>query len=558
MLMSCSAALCQTGQEASSRQLSARVDALFAEWDKPDSPGCALAVIKDGRVIYERGYGTVNLEYGIPISPTSVFYAGSVSKQFAAMSIALLARQEKLNLDDDIRKYLPELPDYGHRISIRQLIHHTSGLRDGWELIDLAGRRSDDPFDMDDIVDLTKRQRELNFTPGERQLYSNTGYWMLALIVKRASGMTLARYAEENIFKPLDMSHSRFNDDHTTIVKNRAVGYAPQKQGGFRLDIVNNDLTGAGGLWTTVEDLSHWDQNFYSAKVGDPDLIRKLLTPGTLNNGEKLDYAFGLVVGHYKGLRTVDHGGALAGYRADLIRFPDQRFSVACMCNFATANPGKLTKQVADIYLADRLGTGEAAAAEKRPASERPGDAGAARLSVEQLTGKAGLYWNPMAEQAVRLYVADGKLVFAGTPGLALVPVAENHFRMAGEFLDFFFETAKLGGPLSLREVGPSGKPEVYEAVAPRSLSTADIAEYAGTYYSTELDARYTVVVRDGKLFLQRKRSKVLTLYAMFADAFMNEDLGNLRFTRDSQGRVTGFTLNAGRVKHIRFVRETL
>src|SRR5262249_25139983 len=313
------AALSQVGAASAFDKTAARVDALFAQWNKPDSPGCALAVIKEGRIIYERGYGMANLEYDTPITPSSVFYAGSVSKQFAAMSIALLARQGKLRLDDNIHKYLPELPDYNPPITIRHPIHHTSGLRDGLELIGLAGRRTDDPYDLDDILELTKRQEELNFTPGERHLYSNTGYWMLALIVRRASGQTLAQYAQENIFKPLGMSHSRFNDDHTSILRNRAVGYAPQKEGGFRLDIVSNDLVGAGGLWTTVEDLSLWDQNFYSATVGGPEVIRELLTPGVLNNGEQLDYAFGLVVGHYKGLRIVDHGGALAGSRADLV-----------------------------------------------------------------------------------------------------------------------------------------------------------------------------------------------------------------------------------------------
>jgi CubicO group peptidase (beta-lactamase class C family) len=262
IFVSGSAALSQVARNSSSDQTAARVGAIFARWNKPDSPGCALAVIKDGRIVYKRGYGMANLEYDIPISPSSVFYAGSVSKQFAAMNIALLAQQGKLNLDDNIRKYLPELPDYNPPITIRHLIHHTSGLRDGWELIGLAGRRLDDPYSMDDILELTKRQRELNFTPGERHLYSNTGYWMLGLIVERASGKTLARYAEENIFKPLGMSHTRFNDDHTTILKNRAVGYAPRKEGGFRLDIVNNDLVGAGGVWTTVEDLTLWDPEF--------------------------------------------------------------------------------------------------------------------------------------------------------------------------------------------------------------------------------------------------------------------------------------------------------
>jgi CubicO group peptidase (beta-lactamase class C family) len=550
------AALAQVAPNAASDQTAARVDAVFARWNKPNSPGCALAVIKDRRIIYKHGYGMANLEYDIPISPSSVFYAGSVSKQFAAMSIALLAQQGKLNLDDNIRKYLPELPDYNPPITIRHLIHHTSGLRDGWELIGLAGRRLDDPYSVDDILELTKRQRELNFTPGERHLYSNTGYWMLGLIVERASGQTLARYADENIFKQLGMSHTRFNDDHTTILKNRAVGYAPRKEGGFRLDIVNNDLVGAGGLWTTVEDLALWDQNFYSGKVGGPALINELLTPGTLNNGERLDYAYGLFVGRYKGLNVVDHAGALAGYRADLIRFPEQRFSVALMCNFANANPGNFVRQVADIYLADQLELDQAEASAKKEPGGMDGVAGTVTLSAEQLAGKAGIYWHSASEEAMRLYVDAGKLLLAGGPGITLTPVAEDHFKMAAEQVDFFFDRSNSGGPPSLREVAADGKPVVYEAVSPKALSPVEMSEFAGMYYSQELDARYVVLVQDGKLMLRRKRSRDIVLYGMLADGFMNEDLGTLTFKRDSQNRVAGFSLNAGRVKHISFSRE--
>jgi CubicO group peptidase (beta-lactamase class C family) len=550
------AAPAQVAPNAASDQTAAKVDAVFARWNKPNSPGCALAVIKDRRIIYKHGYGMANLEYDIPISPSSVFYAGSVSKQFAAMSIALLAQQGKLNLDDNIRKYLPELPDYNPPITIRHLIHHTSGLRDGWELIGLAGRRLDDPYSVDDILELTKRQRELNFTPGERHLYSNTGYWMLGLIVERASGQTLARYADENIFKQLGMSHTRFNDDHTTILKNRAVGYAPRKEGGFRLDIVNNDLVGAGGLWTTVEDLALWDQNFYSGKVGGPALINELLTPGTLNNGERLDYAYGLFVGRYKGLNVVDHAGALAGYRADLIRFPEQRFSVALMCNFANANPGNFVRQVADIYLADQLELDQAEASAKKEPGGMDGVAGTVTLSAEQLAGKAGIYWHSASEEAMRLYVDAGKLLLAGGPGITLTPVAEDHFKMAAEQVDFFFDRSNSGGPPSIREVAADGKPVVYEAVSPKALSPVEMSEFAGMYYSQELDARYVVLVQDGKLMLRRKRSRDIVLYGMLADGFMNEDLGTLTFKRDSQNRVAGFSLNAGRVKHISFSRE--
>jgi hypothetical protein len=282
-----------------------------------------------------------------------------------------------------------------------------------------------------------------------------------------------------------------------------------------------------------------------------------LLTPGNLNNGERLNYAFGLFVGRYKGLPIVDHGGALAGYRADLIRFPDQRFSVACMCNFASANPGNFVRQVADIYLGDQLKLDESEEGAKKHAGEKDGIAGTVTLSPEQLAVRAGVYWNSASEEAMRLYVDGGKLMLAADQGITLTPVTEDHFKVAGEQVDFFFDRPNSGGPPKLREVAADGKPAVYEAVSPKALSPAEMNEFAGTYYSQELDARYVLLVQEGKLILRRKRSRDIVLYSMLAYMLMNEDLGTLTFKRDSQNRVAGFSLNAGRVKHISFARES-
>ena len=245
----------------------ARVDKIFAQFDKKDSPGCALAVVRDGRVVYKRGYGMADLEHDVPMTPQSVLYIGSTSKQFAAASVALLAQQGKLSLDDNVRKYVPELPDYQPPVTLRHLVHHTSGVRDGWALLSLAGRSADEVINLDDIVALAARQKSLNFKPGEEHLYSNTGYWLLAVVVARASGKSLREFADAEIFKPLGMARTVFNDDHTRLIKGRAYGYAPVRAGGFRLANVNNDLVGAGGLWTSVEDIVLWDENFYTAKV---------------------------------------------------------------------------------------------------------------------------------------------------------------------------------------------------------------------------------------------------------------------------------------------------
>lgn len=336
------------GQSATAE---ARVDQVFAQWDKPDSPGCALTVIQDGEIIYKRGYGMANLEHRVPISSKTVFYIGSTSKQFTAMSILLLEEQGQLSLDDDIREYIPELPQYDHPITIRHLIHHTSGIPDYLALWQLAGRDFAAAMPEGEVLDLLTQQEPL-FAPGDRFRYSNSGYFLLSLIVKRASGKSLREFAEENIFQPLGMRDTLFYDDHTMIIENRADGHF-YKDGSIDVFNTSYDLVGAGGLYTTVEDLFLWDQNFYRNRLGQGEqaLIDRMLTPGTLNDGTELDYAFGLGVSEYEGLRMISHGGGFIGFRAELIRFPEQGFSVAVLCNLDCIDAELLALTVADIYL---------------------------------------------------------------------------------------------------------------------------------------------------------------------------------------------------------------
>ncbi|HLY19426.1 MAG TPA: serine hydrolase domain-containing protein, partial [Bryobacteraceae bacterium] len=323
------------GASAASPDLHGTVDKVFAKWSSTVSPGCALSVIKDGQIVYKRGYGMADLDHDVPINPETVFHVASISKQFTAAAILLLAQEGKLSLDDDVRKYVAELPDFGERITIRQLIHHTSGLRDQWELLGLAGwRYSLDLITDDDVLDLISRQKDLNFKPGEKHVYCNTGYTLLGQIVKRVSGQSLREFTSHRIFQPLDMRTTHFRDDHAEVVKHIAYGYVESEGGnGYRLSVTNFDTVGATSLLTTVGDLAQWDENFYHPRVGGRELVEQQLQRGKLNNGKELDYASGLVHGKYRGLPTVDHGGADAGYRADLIRFPEQHFSVACLCN---------------------------------------------------------------------------------------------------------------------------------------------------------------------------------------------------------------------------------
>ncbi len=348
---------------------SEQVADLFNVWYNKETPGVAVAIVQDGKISYKNGFGMANLEYDIPITPTSVFHIASISKQFTAFSILLLEEEGKLSLDDDIRKYIPEVPDFGTTITLRHLANHTSGLRDHWSLLALAGWRLDDVITTEHILTVVSHQKELNFEPGEEFSYCNTGFALLAEVVARVSKQSFAEFTQANIFTPLKMSNSLFYDDHEKIVKNRAYSY--QADGlhykNRRLNFAN---VGATSLFTTVEDLSLWALNFDTPKVGSKKIIKKLNTLATLNNGETFTGALGQFVGEYKGLHKIDHGGADAGYRANFVRFPEQNFAVMVFGNDAAFNPVNATNSIADIYLKDKFK--ETPASEEEPKPESP------------------------------------------------------------------------------------------------------------------------------------------------------------------------------------------
>ena len=276
-----------SGQAYPHTELTAQVDELFAQWDTRDSPGAAVGIFKDGRIIYARGYGVANLDYGIPLVPQSVLRIGSISKQFVAMCIAILAEQEKLSFDDDIRTYLPEMPDYGEPIAIRHLLHHTSGIREYLTLVGLIGKPEGSGFGYTtrELVDLLARQQKLNFSPGDRFSYTNSGYFLLAEIITRVTGTKASAFAQENVFDPLGMKNTRFYDDPDAIIRNQAMGYSAKRDGGYRLDILRSEVIGDLGVITTIEDFLRWDNNFYDNQLGagTQELIETMFNRGRTN-----------------------------------------------------------------------------------------------------------------------------------------------------------------------------------------------------------------------------------------------------------------------------------
>jgi len=398
----------------------ARVDRLFSSWDNPQTPGCALAVIQNDKITFKKGYGLANLDHDVKITPDTVFRIGSISKQFTAACIQILHKEGKLSLDDNIRKYVPEMPEYDWPVTIRHLIHHTSGIRDYEFLQYFSGEHSDQAkHSNEDIIEMVARQKSLEFRPGDKFSYCNSGYTFLATIVERVSGMPFLQFIKERIFYPLGMKNTLVYDDNTKIIKNRATGYA-KGDNGFVVDETLNESTGDGGVFTTVEDFFLWDRNFYEDNIVKPGFMESLLQVGRLNDGipatfeyrgMKYEYAFGFMLSNYKGLRTVSHGGAYVGFRSGYIQFPDQRFSVICLGNRSDFDPMNLCYQVADIFLSESFSE-KGRQVSKKVSSEENTENERMELTEEQLDVYAGEYYSEELQVSYTVGVKDKELVF--------------------------------------------------------------------------------------------------------------------------------------------------
>jgi CubicO group peptidase (beta-lactamase class C family) len=389
------------------------VDSLFAPFASPRSPGCAVGVARDGQLTFAKGYGMADLGHHTPITPDTRFYLASVSKQFTAMSIVLLAQDGRLSLDDSLRKWVPEVPSFGKAITLRQLLHHTSGLRDYFTLLAISGWPSDGTFTESQFLDLVGRQRSLNFSPGDEFLYSNTGYVLLSIVVRRASGQSLRDFAAARIFTPLGMSHTEFRDDHRMVIPDLALGYQPTADG-YRVSLPAFDVVGDGGVFSTIGDLAKWEENFITGRVGGAAAVTQLQEPGKLNNGQRIPYALALSIGETGGMRTVSHSGAYGGYRSSLLRFPDKELSVMTLCNTSGAATN-LAEQVGTLMLGVLPPKTNATTLDLSTVvpynvggSAAPIDSAGARRRNDQLTQLAGSYYSDELDLSISLVVRDG------------------------------------------------------------------------------------------------------------------------------------------------------
>ena len=506
----------------------ADLDDLFTEWEKPGSPGFSVAVYRAGEVAYARGVGMADLERSGALTPQSVFDIGSTSKQFTAACILLLARDGALGLDDDIRRHLPALPDLGGPVTVRHLVHHTSGWRDYLNLTLLAGRSLDNDYEEAEVIELLAAQRALDFPPGTKHSYSNSGYFLLSEIVRVVSGQTLRQFAEEHIFGPLGMERTFFHDDRGELVPNRALAYAPGESG-FRIDLSIWDVTGDGAVFTTVEDLAAWDRQFYDCTLpGGDEFIAQLTTPGRLNDGTRLDYAFGLSIGTYRGARTISHGGSWGGYRAELIRFPDLRTSVAVLANLATIDAGGLARKVAERLLEGRLQP--ATPEEDLPDGEGPADAFIGTFVDDDRTFATTVEREGDGTVARLAGQAFPLLLIA--PGRARLRGLPVELRLSGEDVELLI---RGDDRWTLRRT-PAGP--------------IDAGRLVGRYRSDELNAVYEISAGSEGLELRRGHQPPEPLLGV-TDAVLSSAHGVLAFDETAGG----FQMGTPRARGIRFDR---
>jgi CubicO group peptidase (beta-lactamase class C family) len=532
-LASVAAAQTATLHTTNATDVKKQLDAIFAPYNRSAGPGCAVGVRANGIDPLTGAYGSADLEHNVPNTPETVFEAGSVTKQFTAAAVLLLAQRGKLSLDDDIRRYFPELPDYGSPIRISDLLYHTSGLRDWGEIEAIAGwPRGTRVYTHAHVLDILSRQRALNYPVGTAWSYTNSGYNLAAMLVEKVSGKTINEFTRAEFFLPLGMNSTQWRDEFRRVVPNRAIAYS-RGPGGFLMDMPFEDIYGNGGLLTTVGDLLKWNQNQEDGKIGGRALIEAQQKQAALRDGKPLGYAAGLFIGTWRGRKEISHSGATAGYRAWLARVPEEHLSVAVLCNDASANTTQLGHSVAALFVDP-----------DRDSSDT--------LSVPPVDAKAraGLYRSIRDHTTISIEERDGQLRIGHT--LVLEPLPRGLFKAGDATVSF--EADSTGKVERMAMSNPVYGRDVWEKVDPAHPSAAQLQELTGDYTSGEAEVTFQIKLENGALVLHRRPAAAVSLRPTYKDAF-ECDLGAVRFLRDASGTVTGLSVGEGRVWDLRFTR---
>jgi len=497
-------------------------------------PGCAAAVSLNGETVFEKAFGFADLEHDVLNTPQTIFESGSVAKQFTAASLVLLQQEGKLSLDDPVRKYIPELPDYGSPLTIRHLLNHTSGIRDWGSVMSLTGAgRGDRVISQDLALDVITHQRGLDFKPGAEYSYSNSGYNLSAIIVERVSKQKFSVFLDERLFKPLGMKNTSLRDDYQRIVPGRAQAYSRQGTGPWRLNMPFMNVYGNGGLLTTVGDWMKWNAMLDSKALGAP-LVEALETRGVLNDGRKISYALGLEVGTYKGLKDVSHGGATAGYQTFLARYPDRKVSVAVMCNGTSPGAGGIAANITDEIFGPF------------PETPRPEPA---KLSEDELKKFVGIWRNEKTHAPARFVFENGVSRFSGA---RLVPMGGGQFVAGSDKLKFTFDND--GKPATAEFVDSDGEVTVFVPEREWTPTPEELASFQGNWFSEEAGATLTFALDNGKAFIKQRPATSLPMQPIYKDHFAVQGYV-VWFTRDKNGKVTGMHVGGSRMRDMPFVQ---
>jgi CubicO group peptidase (beta-lactamase class C family) len=500
------------------------------------NPGYQLSIKKKGEIIFSKAYGMADLERNIPLTLTSIIEAGSVSKQFTAAAILLLEQQGKLSLKDDIRKYIPEVPNYGTVITLEQMMHHTSGLRDWGSIAKLTGwERTTKTYTNNDALEIIAAQKELNNVPGAEFIYSNSNYNLLAIVVLRVSGKSLAEFTKQYIFTPANMSHTEWRDNHKRIVKDRAIAYSITKNG-YETEMPNEDVYGNGGLLTTTEDLLKWNDYYLSGKLGTPSLFSKQTKTEAFNNGKMGKYGAGLFISKYRGTNSIEHDGATAGFRSDLVLFPDQNLSISFLSNTSQFDneSSSIIDTLKNIFIAKKE---EAQGTTKKETT--------VHITESVLNSYAGWYKSDRSGTGIKIHVKDKNLFFGND---LLTPVSENKFKITDTD-----EVVEMNDSKGLILSIPTDNYH-YTKVEANNHVNENLSIYEGKYFSKETNSTISIYLKDGKLWFHLKPDADYQLEPTYKDAFTVTDFnGNLYFIKNKKNEITLMKISVSRARNVAF-----
>jgi len=526
-----------------------QIDSLFLDWNQPNFPGGSIAIEIDGKIVYNKAFGLASLEYLVPNNVGTVYNIASVSKQFTSMGILLLEKEGKLSVKDDIRKHLPELADFGTPITIEHLMHHTSGLRSLHAMLEMAGWRWDDARDNDDLWRFMQRQKELNFKPGDDYLYCNTGYILMALIIERITEESFRDFMQARVFEPLNMPNTYVEDVYYSVMPGNATSYYGSSPNDFSRAVEYWGYVGSGNIHSTTADLLNWQQNYYQPAKGWDKLFSKMETVGVLNDGESTHYGYGIGINEFRGRKSVSHSGAIGGFRSIATTYPEVRTNIIILSNFSASNVGRKSREISEILFPEE----SVAEVETTEPRTEP-----IELSAKQMSRFEGWYWTEEFMLARHVYLQNDTLFFgrpSGTRTSMLIPIAENSFHLAGrEDIVLTFEGK---GKNKVMQIQEGRFDATYESFEPPQIDATYLAQYAGNYYSEELDTYYQLYEREGELYVYHARHGEFAMSVVKDNALRSENwaVQFMLVQRDDKDKIVGLLITNGRVRNARFKR---